>query len=238
MDFFEKEKLRNQIIIKKCSNGTKYLIENDQLKARIFHSYYNALNIEQIEKLQKDVNSLQKSNYIFPEWYKTLLKETNGFNIFLGSICLYGEQTPMIDHPVYGKIEALLERDNPEWMAPFNLRYTNSIKYDVSSQNRWLVIGCYSYDGTQIVWDFKSKTIKAMYPLPVTMSIKMLKKMKEEDYEKMVIKEWKDFEEFFKQETVRLTSIFDNYSDLTQIQNIDTELAKSALPEGHKDFLS
>lgn len=237
IDFIEKERLRKQIIANKYPNGTKYVVQNDPLKARVFHSYFTPLDDLQIEKLQKDVNDAQKSDYVFPEWYKTFLKTTNGMNLFFGSISLYGEQTPIINHPKYGRIETLLERENPNWMAPYNLRYTNSVKYNLEAQNRWLVIGSYKYDGTQIVWDYKTKKIEAMYALPATISVKSLKKMEESDYEKMIITEWKDFETFFTQETERLSSIFNEYSDLMQIKNIDIELSKKVLPKGHKDFI-
>lgn len=237
VDFFEKEKLRTQVTVKKYPNGTKYLIKNDPLKVRSLHSYFNPLNELQINKLQSDVNDAQKAKYVFPEWYKDFLKNSNGMNLFLNSISLYGEQTPIIDHYKYGKIESFLERDNPDWMAPFNLRFTNSIKYSFEAQNRWLVIGAYYYDGTQIVWDFKTNIIEAMYALPVTISTKTLKKMREVDYEKMIITEWKDFETFFTQETARLSLIFNRYSDLTQIKDIDIELSKETLPNGHKDFI-
>lgn len=236
-DFFKKEEDRCQIIVNTYSNGIKYIIKNDPLVARSLHSYFNPLTDEQIQKLEDDVNHVQKAIYVFPKWYKEFLKTTNGLNIFMNSISLFGEQTPIVNNEKYGKTEALLERKNSEWLAPYNLRYTNSVKFSEEAQNRWLVIGSYKYDGTQIAWDFKKEKIIAMYSLPATTSLKKLKKMQECDYESMIICEWENFESFFVTETERLSKIFEQYTDLSQIKNYDVILEKKTLPNFHKEHI-
>ena len=157
-------------------------------------------------------------------------------NIFYGAISFYGEQTPMVYDPRYGHIEALVERDNPQWMAPYNLRYTRSVKYDKSAQNRWLTIGSYHADGTQIAWDFNKENIVIMYPLPVTMPMKEFKKLKEADYENLIINSWKNFEDFFIDESQRLQDVFKQCVGWEEIDQADLEFWKKTLPIGHKKF--
>lgn len=157
INFIRKEEERKQIEVVAYSNGVKYVIENDPLVARTFHTFFKPLNNEQILKLEDDVNNVQKAKYVFPKWYIEFLKTTNGLNIFLNSISLFGEQTPIVENKKIGKTESLLERENIEWLAPYNLRYSNSVKFSEEAQNRWLVIGNYKYDGTHIAWDFKTK---------------------------------------------------------------------------------
>ena len=76
-----------------------------------------------------------------------------------------------------------------------------------------------------------------MYALPATTSLKKLKKMKECDYESMIICEWDNFESFFVTETERLSKIFESYTDLTQIKNYDAILEKKTLPISHKEHV-
>lgn len=235
--FIENEKERRQIIVDEYENGYKYRVKNDKFKSRVFHSVFKPLSDSQIDKLQNDVNSVQHANYIFPKWYRAFLKVTNGINMFMGTIVLYGEQTPMTNHSKYGLIEACLERDNPNWMAPYNLRFTNSVKLNCDLQNRWLVIGCYGYDGTQIAWDYKKNKIVAMYCLPVTISIRKLRKMTESDYEKMIICEWDTFESFFTSETDRISNIFNSIEDLAIIDEFKDNYKQQALPLSHKEHL-
>ncbi len=238
IDFIRKEEERKQIKVDVYTNGIKYVIENDPLVARTFHSFFKPLNNEQILKLEDDVNHVQKAKYVFPEWYIEFLKTTNGLNIFINSISLFGEQTPIVENKKIGKTESLLERENIGWLAPYNLRYSNSVKFPEEAQNRWLVIGNYKYDGTHIAWDFKTKKIIAMYALPATTSIKKLKKMKECDYESMIICEWDNFESFFVTESERLSKIFESYTDLTEIKNYDAILGKKTLPISHKEHVN
>ena len=58
------------------------------------------------------MNNVQKAKYVFPKWYIEFLKTTNGLNIFLNSISLFGEQTPIVENKKIGKTESLLEREN------------------------------------------------------------------------------------------------------------------------------
>ena len=232
-DFFEAEK-NNNVTLQVLPNGVKYL-HNEVTQWNIFHESFKPLTDEQIDMLQANVNQAQMAAFVFPEWYRDLLRTTNGFNLFFDKISFYGEQTPLVwseNDKTYTK--TLIERNNPNWMAPFDLCFTNSIKFDESSKKRWLTIGGYSADGTQIVWDYKTQKIVAMYRLPVTTSIKALKKLKEADYEKLICSQWNSFDEFFVQETARLKKVIEKYG-------VDKEkggfyLVEKTLPVGHKDY--
>ncbi len=60
INFIRKEEERKQIEVVAYSNGVKYVIENDPLVARTFHTFFKPLNNEQILKLEDDVNNVQK----------------------------------------------------------------------------------------------------------------------------------------------------------------------------------
>ncbi|MCL2475088.1 MAG: SMI1/KNR4 family protein [Chloroflexi bacterium] len=235
-DFLEKEKQRPFVVTKKYPNGVHYIYEK-YTKWNRMHKFFNPLNDEQIDTLQKDVNEAQRAMYVFPSWYRDFLKTTNGLNVFFDAISFYGEQTPVVLHPKYGQIKALIERDNPDWTAPYNLRFPNSIKYDLNAQNRWLTIVSYHYDHTHIAWDFKKNKIIAMYAHRATFPIKEWKKLTESDYEKLIIAEWDDFETFFIAEMKRLSEVFKKNEnlDLDINENLFV-LWRKALPIGHKDF--
>lgn len=230
-DFIEKEKRQSYAEILDLPNGVK-IVNKRKAKQNIIHVFYKPLSDNQIDYLQNEVNKAQQTNFDFPEWLRSFLKKTNGFNIFYGALSFYGEQTPLIETP-NGKMRALIERDNPNWIAPYNMRYSKVTKLDISSKNRWLNLGSYHCDGTQVAYDFKTKKIVAMYALPVTISIKELKQKNEADFEKMIIEEWDDFENFFSRETERLSKVFEEYSS-----NSETNFAfwKKTLPKCHKDF--
>ena len=236
-DFLAKERQKEYVVTKDFPNGTKFFIKGDPLKARIMHSCFKPLNDEQIDKLQADVGKAKKATYFFPEWYKDFFKTTNGLSIFFNSISFYGEQTPLVEHPIYGLTEALIERDNPEWMAPYNLRYVGNTIFD-ASVSRWLMIGSYNSDGTNIAWDFKTNKIVAMYALPVTLSIKALRKMKEAEHEQLIFAKWDGFDDFFLSETKRLGKVLENYSEVMKIKPGDITFWKKTLPVGHKDFIN
>ncbi|MDR2091188.1 MAG: SMI1/KNR4 family protein, partial [Clostridiales bacterium] len=111
-DFLENEKQKEVVITKDFPNGTKFFYQGET-KYKVLHAWYKPLDDEQIDKLQTDVNNAQGASFVFPEWYRDFFKTTNGLNIFFGSISFFGEQTPLVEHPVYGLIEAGLERENP-----------------------------------------------------------------------------------------------------------------------------
>lgn len=237
-DFLELEKKKPNIVLKEFSNGIEYIYKK-YIRFNYLHSFYYPLNDSQIKKLESDVNVAQSAHYIFPDWYIEFLKTTNGLNIFFNSIIFYGEQTPMINHPKYGYVEAPIERDNPEWMAPFNLRYPrNSIRYDAAAQERWLIIGSYHADGTIIAWDYTLNKIVLMYSLPVTLSIKKLKHLSELDYQDLIFKSYDSFEEFFHGETFRLNVVFDKYLDKNELDQTDVLFWRKTLPIGHKNHMS
>jgi len=242
LDFLDKEKQREGIITKDFPNGTKFFHESET-KYKILHQWFNPLDDIAIDKLQHDVNKVKQVNYVFPAWYREFFKTTNGLNINFISICFHGEQTPMVNHPIYGWTEALRgwnsegKEDLENWMAPFNLRYTTLSGFDINTITRWLAIGCYRADGTHILWDFKDNNIKAMYAMPVTTSLKKLRQLKESDYEAMIFAEWSDFETLFKVETERLAKIFEGCTDSTKIDYCDVSFWNKTLPKGHKDFI-
>lgn len=230
-NFFEREK-KNGVSLETLPNGIRYLTDQCVRFNRI-HEIYKPLTDEQIDTLQLDVNQAQLTDFVFPEWYRDFLKTTNGCNIYFGCISLYGEQTPLVWSEKYNAyIKALLERTNPNWMAPYNLRDID-IKFDEVSKKRWLAIGTYHFDGTQIVWDYKTQKLIAMYSLPVTISIKALKKMSEADYENLICAQWDSFDDFFVQETKRLNNVITRYG-------VDKEKGflswEKTLPIGHKDY--
>jgi len=246
-DFLAKERQKEFVVTKNLSNGVRFIRESET-KPKYLHEWFKPLDDEQIDKLQADVNKAQRSAYVFPEWYRDFFKSTNGLNLFFASISFFGEQTPLVEHPKYGLIEAGIggysddpvEREN--WMAPYNLRYTNSGMLDPAIKKRWLVIGSYGQDGTLIVLDFKTNKIVAMYVLPVTLSIKEFRKMKEADFEQRIFAEWKDFETLFMSETERLSKIFAGFMDtkefsLLGLDYIQLPIWKKTLPKGHKDFV-
>ena len=218
-------------------NGVKYIINDDPYKERYYHAIFNPLTEGQINNLQDDVNEIQKSCYVFPDWYRIFLKTCNGMNLYFNSISLYGDSDVINDLPKYNDSALLYELNKIPNFSPYNLRYTNSIKFYFESQNRWLVIGCYKYDGTQIVWDYKKNKIEAMYALPATTSYKKLMRMTEEDYENMIICEWSSFDEFLKNEMKRLSKVFSEYTDLKKIKNIDIQLSRKTLPIGHREYI-
>lgn len=232
-NFFEREK-KGDVRLEVLPNGVRYISNQCVNKFTWLHQSYKPLTDEQIDTLQADVNQAQWTDFVFPEWYRDFLKTTNGCSLYFGCLSLYGEQTPSVwseKDNAYRK--APLERTNPNWMAPFDLRFTNSVKFDVESKKRWFTFGGYQYDGTQIVWDYKTQKIVAMYRLPVGTTIKALKKMKEEDYEKLICAQWDSFDEFFMRETERLSKVISKYG-------VDKEKGficrEKTLPVGHKDY--
>jgi len=252
-DFLEREKLRQGVVIKEFPNGTKYIHERDLQTKRVVHKCFKPLDSSAIDKLQSDVNKAKGASYIFPNWYRDFFKSTNGLNLFFSSIYFDGEQTPMIQHPIYGWTEAgiggysnnPIEREN--WMAPSNLRYTRLDIFDLNAQNRWLRIGAYGQDGSHINWDFKKNKIVVMYSLPAVTPTKELRKFTEQDYEQRIFAEWSDFETFFLSETERLAKIFELYPNVTHIETcsklkkkfpniVDSLCYKKTLPKGHKDY--
>jgi len=242
-EFLEREKRRKGILLNEFPNGRKYIGDNDTNTQKTMHQYFKPLDDVAIDKLQHDVNNAQRANYIFSNWYRDFFKITNGLNVFFGSINFYGEQTPMINHSIYGYTEAFLERDNPNWMAPYNLRFTRSARFDINAQNRWLTIGSYGQDGAQIIYDYKKDKIVAMYVLPVVTSIKQLRKLMESDYEQMIFAEWPDFKTFFISETERLSKIFEPYPNIEYVNHgnikgsVDHVCLKKTLPKGHRDYI-
>ena len=231
-NFFEQEK-KFDIEIKVLPNGIQYL-SNKVTKWNILHQRYTGLSDGQIQILQDDINQEQHADYVFPAWYNELLKTTNGFNIFFNAISFYGEQTPAIwDKKEKSYKKATLQRMNPDWMAPYNLRNPNSVKYDKAAQNRWLVLGTYHCDGTNIAWDYEKEKIVAMYIYPITTPIKVWKKLKIIDYEKLVFMQWDSFDEFFVRETERLRKVVEKCGVDSDYGFIDW---KKSLPIGHKDF--
>lgn len=233
--FLEEEKNKKSVILKTYPNGIEYVFE-EYKGFNYLHSFYYPLNDAQIDKLQQDVNIVQEANYQFPQWYRDFLKTTNGLNIFFDSLRFSGEQTPIVNHPKYGLTEAFIERDNPNWIAPYNLRYSRSTKYDHNAQNRWLTIGSYFADGTCIAWDFKVEKIVLMYVFPITMPIKVWKKLKEDDYEKQIFQTYDNFNEFFLSETKRLNQIFSELNKKHEIDRTDIMFWRRTLPVRHKDY--
>lgn len=230
-DFFEREK-ENDVRLEVLPNGVRYL-SNKCVKFNRLHECYKPLTDEQIEVLQADVNEEQQTAFIFPKWYRDFLKTTNGCNLYYDCLSLYGEPTPVVwSDKENTYVKAVLERTNPNWMAPYNLR-DGDIKFDDASKKRWLTIGGYQFDGTQIAWDYKMDKIVAMYSLPEDISIKALKKMKEADYEKLICAQWNSFDEFFRQETERLRKVIDFYG---VDQDKGFECGVKTLPIGHKDY--
>lgn len=62
-------------------------------KFNTMFEFYNPLDNFQIDFLEQDVNNAQGSNFVFPEFLKSLLSYTNGMNLFYGSLSFYGSQT-------------------------------------------------------------------------------------------------------------------------------------------------
>ncbi len=228
-EFFEREKDAD-VRLEVLPNGTRYLSEKC-VKFNRLHEWFRPLSEAQIDELQRDVNAAQRASYVFPAWYRNFLQTTNGCNLYFGSLSLYGAQSPTVVTES-GSMKELLERDDPGWMAPYDLCFSGSAKFDPAAGARWLTLGSYGYDGTMVVWDFKTEKIAAMYKLPVTMSVKALKAMKEADYEKMICGQWDSFDAFFMQETERLRAAVSQYG-------VDKEKGflhrGKALPIGHKD---
>lgn len=231
-NFFEREK-EGDVRLEVLANGVRYL-SNQCVKFNRLHESYKPLTDEQIDVLQNEVSSAQMSAFVFPKWYKDFLKTTNGCNLYFDCLSLYGEQTPVVwseEEKTY--VKALFERTNSNWMAPYDLRFTNSIKFDNDSKRRWLTIGVYGYDGTQVAWDYKIEKIVAMYRLPITLSVKARRLLKEHDYEKLICQQWTSFDEFFMRETKRLNDVLSKYG-------IDKEKGfihgEKTLPIGHKDY--
>ncbi|MDR2090085.1 MAG: hypothetical protein LBP62_00250 [Clostridiales bacterium] len=234
-DFLENEKQKEVVITKDFPNGTKFFYKGETNR-KVLHAWYKPLDDEQIDKLQTDVNNAQKEAFIFPEWYRDFFKTTNGLSIFFGSISFFGEQTPLVEDPVYGLIEAGIDGKNPNWMAPYSLRFEGFVRLDAEARSRWLTIGSYYYDHSNIVWDFKTNKIVVMYALPTSLSIKARKKMKEADYEQLIFAEWDSFETLFLSETKRLAKIFEFIDPRTVIYG-NPIFWKRTLPVEHKDFI-
>ena len=231
-DFFERQE-GNDIQQEVLENGIRYLSKKSAQFNRL-HEWFKPLSDEQIDGLQEEVNAAQMASFVFPAWYRDFFRTANGCNLFYGCISLYGDQTPTVwSESEKRYIKATLPRSNPDWMAPFDLRFTNSVKFEKASKQRWLTIGSYAYDGTQIVWDFKTEKIEAMYRIPVTLPLKAKRALKEADYERMICAQWDNFDAFFAQETERLGQVVSKYG-------VDEEKGflhpEKTLPIGHREY--
>ncbi len=225
-DFFKTE-ANGDVSIEEYPNGVKYF--SNKTRKPPYHEYYKPLTEEQIEFLQSDINAQYKTSYVFPDWLKRFYKITNGCFVFFGAFSIHGEQTPLVT--VNGVLEkAGLRRADETWMAPYDLREVN--KFDEACKNRWLILGSYDYDGTEIAWDYKTQKIVAMYNVSESLSTKAWKKLKEVDYEKTICAEWDSFEEFFEQETKRIKAVMEACEIDAEEGFCDWE---KTLPVGHED---
>lgn len=231
-DFFEWE-MGKDIQREVLQNGTRYLTDKCDKFNRL-HEYFAPITDEQIDRLQNEVNAAQRTAFVFPGWYRDFLRTANGCNLYFGCISLYGEQTPLVwSEKEQTYIKAMLDRGNPDWMAPYDLRFTDSVKYDSAFKERWLTIGSYQYDGTQIVWDYKTEKVVAMYRVPVTLPLEAKKSLKEADFEKMICQQWDSFDEFFVRETKRLDGVIAEYGVDRERGFIDRD---KTLPTNHKNY--
>jgi len=195
------------------------LINNELENFNTMFEFFTPLNDEQIKKLEQDVNCAQGAQFVFPNWYKDFLKITNGMNLYFGCLCFYGDQTPVIKTDT-GYIRKLIERENPNWMAPYSLLTNGSIKHDVDCKNRWFTFAGFR-DDTLVAYDYKTNEIVRMRKDPVDLSIKRWKKMSEVDYENKIIHKWKNFEDFFKESINMLKNITEEWLNDTEIKKLD-----------------
>ena len=86
--------------------------------------------------MEQELQSI--SRVVFPDWYRSFLQYANGLSLYYGAISLYGLQK--------------VERSNPEWESPSSL-YLENLSRHKHVPKEWLFIGCYCYDGTEIVID-------------------------------------------------------------------------------------
>lgn len=226
IDFFNKEK-HGEVYLEECPNGTRYFSKrvND---FPVYHEQFKPLSDKQIDFLENELNQ-SGANYKFPEWLREFYKITNGCNVFFDSLSIYGEQTPIVLDEKNNLSKSLLNRTDSSWMAPYDMRINDKIDRD--SRNRWLVIGSYSFDGTEISWDYKNQRIVAMYKLSELVSMKKWKNLKELDYEKAICAEWDSFDLFFLQETERLRKV----ASVCEIDDKEFCGWEKTLPIGHKD---
>ena len=231
-DFFEKEN-RKCVQLEVLPNGVRYRLSRYKT-FNVMHERFIPLTLSQIDILQQEVSEAQKTQFIFPDWYRDVLATTNGCNLFFDCSQLDGEQTPTFwSEQEQRYVKTLLDRNDPNWMAPYDLCFNGSIKYNNAARARWLTIGSYMYDGTKVAWDYKFNNICAMYSLPSSISIKSWKKLREEDYEERIFARWDSFDAFFIQETERLRHVILKYG-------VDMEKGfiyrDKTLPIGHKDY--
>lgn len=230
-NFFEREMGQDvqRVVLR---NGIRYLTNKCDRFNRL-HESFNPISDAQIDELQKEVNAAQMAAFVFPEWYRDFLSTTNGCNLYFGCISLYGEQTPLVwSEKEQTYIRAMFDRNDPDRMAPYDLRFTDSVKYDNAAKERWLTIGSYQFDGTQIVWDHKTEKIVAMYRVPVALPLKAKRALKEADFEKMICGQWDSFDEFFTEETKRLDDVVSKYGVDREKGFVDRD---KTLPIGHRD---
>jgi hypothetical protein len=169
----------------------------DKQMDKVVHKKYAPINEIQIQQMEQELQSI--SRVVFPDWYRSFLQYANGLSLYYGAISLYGLQK--------------VERSNPEWESPSSL-YLENLSRHKHVPKEWLFIGCYCYDGTEIVIDTNKEEsdIFCLY--------------NETD---KVICSWKNFDEFLFTETKRL--------ELLYLQHPWgwLDIKSNTLPVGHKD---
>lgn len=169
----------------------------DNQMDKAVHKKYAPINEIQIQQMEQDLQRI--SRVVFPDWYRSFLQYANGLSLYYGAISLYGLQK--------------VERSNPEWESPSSL-YLENLSRHKHVPKEWLFIGCYCYDGTEIVIDTNKEEsdIFCLY--------------NETD---KVICSWKNFDEFLFTETKRL--------ELLYLQHPWgwLDIKSNTLPVGHKD---
>ena len=108
----------------------------DNQMDKAVHKKYAPINEIQIQQMEQDLQRI--SRVVFPDWYRSFLQYANGLSLYYGAISLYGLQK--------------VERSNPEWESPSSL-YLENLSRHKHVPKEWLFIGCYCYDGTEIVID-------------------------------------------------------------------------------------
>lgn len=169
----------------------------DNQMDKAVHKKYAPINEIQIQQMEQDLQRI--SRVVFPDWYRSFLQYANGLSLYYGAISLYGLQK--------------VDRSNPEWESPSSL-YLENLSRHKHVPKEWLFIGCYCYDGTEIVIDTNKEEsdIFCLY--------------NETD---KVICSWKNFDEFLFTETKRL--------ELLYLQHPWgwLDIKSNTLPVGHKD---
>lgn len=195
------------------------LINKELKDFNTMFEFFSPLNDEQIAMLEQDVNNLQGTQFVFPLWYRDLLKITNGMNLYFGCLSFFGDQTPLIKTEK-GYFRKTIARNDPNWMAPYSLLTNGSLKYDLNCRNRWLTFAGFR-DNTLIAYDFKTNEIVRMMKDPVDLSMKKWKKMTEKDYESKIINKWDNFEDFFIYSINMLSKIVDEWLNSEEIKKLE-----------------